>query len=64
MYSTPFRRDFTDGSAHACDGHIDPDSLPPPNEVALEIVENLELALAKFRKVALELAQGAVGTVG
>src|SRR5690606_20332590 len=26
-------------------GHIDPDSLPPPDEVAAEIVENLELAL-------------------
>ena len=38
------------------DGHIDPDSLPPPDEVAAEIVENLELALAKFRKVALALA--------
>ena len=41
------------------DGHIDPDSLPPPDEVAAEIVENLELALAKFRKVAAELARGA-----
>lgn len=39
------------------DGHVDPDSLPPPEEVALEIVENLELALAKFRKVAMELAK-------
>jgi type I restriction enzyme M protein len=39
------------------DGHIDPDSLPPPDEVAAEIVENLELALEKFRKVALELAK-------
>jgi hypothetical protein len=38
------------------DGHIDPDSLPPPDEVAAEIVENLELALAKFRKVAAALA--------
>lgn len=41
------------------DGHVDPDSLPPPEEVAAEIVENLELALEKFRKVAAELA-GAV----
>lgn len=39
------------------DGHIDPDSLPPPDEVAAEIVENLETALEKFRKVALELAK-------
>lgn len=38
------------------DGHIDPDSLPPPDEVAAEIVENLELALEKFRKVAAALA--------
>ena len=39
------------------DGHIDPDSLPPPDEVAAEIVENLELALEKFRSVAAELAR-------
>lgn len=39
------------------DGHIDPDSLPPPEEVALEIVENLELALEKFRTVAAALAK-------
>ncbi len=39
------------------DGHIDPDSLPPPDVVAAEIVENLELALEKFRKVAAELEQ-------
>lgn len=38
------------------DAHIDPDSLPPPDEVAAEIVENLELALEKFRSVALSLA--------
>ena len=38
------------------DGHIDPDSLPPPDEVAAEIVENLEAALERFRKVAAELA--------
>ena len=36
-------------------GYIDPDSLPPPDEIAEEIVENLELALEKFRKVALSL---------
>lgn len=38
------------------DGHIDPDSLPAPDEVAAEIVENLEAALERFRKVAAELA--------
>lgn len=38
------------------DGHIDPDSLPPPDEVAAEIVENLETALDRFRKVVAELA--------
>lgn len=37
------------------DGHVDPDSLPPPDEVALEIVENLELALERFRAVAAAL---------
>ncbi len=37
------------------DGHTDPDSLPPPEEVAAEIVENLELALEKFRTVAAKL---------
>lgn len=39
------------------DGHIDPDSLPPPDEVAAEIVENLEAALERFRRVAAELAE-------
>jgi type I restriction enzyme M protein len=38
------------------DGHVDSDSLPPPYEVAAEIVENLELALARFRSVAASLA--------
>jgi type I restriction enzyme M protein len=33
----------------------DPDSLPPPAEVAAEIVESLELALEKFRSVAAKL---------
>lgn len=42
------------------DDHIDPDSLPPPDEVAAEIVENLELALEKFRKVAAALASDTV----
>lgn len=37
------------------DGHIDPDSLPPPDEVAAEIVENLEAALERFRRVAAQL---------
>jgi len=31
----------------------DPDLLPPPHEIAAEIVENLEAALERFRKVAL-----------
>ena len=30
------------------DGHINHDGLLPPNEVALEIVENLEMALENF----------------
>jgi type I restriction enzyme M protein len=33
----------------------DPDSLPPPDEVAAEIVASLELALEKFRSVAAKL---------
>jgi type I restriction enzyme M protein len=33
----------------------DPDSLPPPDEVAAEIVNSLELALEKFRSVAAKL---------
>jgi type I restriction enzyme M protein len=33
----------------------DPDLLPPPEEIAAEIVENLETALDRFRKVALSL---------
>jgi type I restriction enzyme M protein len=33
----------------------DPDLLPPPDEIAAEIVENLEAALDRFRKVALTL---------
>jgi type I restriction enzyme M protein len=39
------------------DGHIDPNSLPPPEEIAAEIVENLELALEKFRGVVAALAK-------
>lgn len=35
----------------------DPDSLPPPDEVAAEIVASLELALEKFRNVAAKLAR-------
>lgn len=34
----------------------DPDSLPPPDEIAAEIVTSLELALEKFRGVAAQLA--------
>jgi type I restriction enzyme M protein len=33
----------------------DPDLLPPPEEVAAEIVENLETALERFRRVAAAL---------
>src|SRR5215469_9989550 len=33
----------------------DPDLLSPPDEIAAEIVENLEAALDRFRKVALTL---------
>jgi type I restriction enzyme M protein len=36
----------------------DPDLLPPPDEIAAEIVENLEAALDRFRKVALSLQAG------
>lgn len=36
----------------------DPDLLPPPDEVAEEIVESLETALERFRSVAKQLAQG------
>jgi type I restriction enzyme M protein len=33
----------------------DPDLLPPPDEIAAEIVETLEAVLDRFRKVALSL---------
>src|SRR5262249_332218 len=33
----------------------DPDSLPPPDEIAAEIVESLEAALERFRSVAERL---------
>src|SRR6185312_184190 len=36
----------------------DPDSLPPPDEIAAEIAESLEAALARFRAVAARLAGG------
>jgi hypothetical protein len=36
----------------------EPDLLPPPDEIAAEIVENLEAALDRFRKVALSLQAG------
>ena len=38
-------------------GATDPDSLPPPAEIAAEIVDSLELALEKFRIVAAKLGQ-------
>ena len=34
----------------------DPDSLPPPAEIAAEIAESLEAALDRFRAVAAQLA--------
>jgi len=34
----------------------DPDLLPPPDEVAAEIVVDLEAALERFKKVAASLA--------
>jgi type I restriction enzyme M protein len=37
------------------DSATDPDSLPPPDEIAAEIVVGLELALEKFRSVAAKL---------
>jgi type I restriction enzyme M protein len=40
------------------DAFDDPDLLPPPDEVAAEVVESLESALASFRSVAAKL-QGA-----
>ena len=40
---------------HALD---DPDLLPPPDEVAAEIVESLETALDRFRNVAKALGEG------
>lgn len=36
----------------------DPDLLPPPDEVAAEIVESLEAALERFRNVARQLNGG------
>jgi type I restriction enzyme M protein len=33
-----------------------PDSLPPPAEGAAEIVDSMELALARFRSIAARLA--------
>jgi type I restriction-modification system DNA methylase subunit len=35
----------------------DPDLLPPPEEVAAEIVESLETALERFRRVANALGK-------
>jgi type I restriction enzyme M protein len=42
---------------HALD---DPDLLPPPDEVAAEIVVSLELALDRFRSVAKALGEGPI----
>ncbi len=42
---------------HALD---DPDLLPPPDEVAAEIVESLETALDRFRNVAKALGEGPI----
>ncbi|MGA2289738.1 hypothetical protein [Bradyrhizobium sp.] len=36
----------------------DPDLLPPPDEVAAEIVESPETALDRFRNVAKALGEG------
>ena len=36
----------------------DPDLLPPPDEVAAEMVESLQTALERFRSVAKALAEG------
>lgn len=41
------------------EGHVDADSLPPPDEVAAAIVENLEAALLRFRAVADRLSGAA-----
>ena len=38
------------------DAATDPDTLPPPDKIAAEIVNSLEVALAKFRQVAAELS--------
>jgi type I restriction enzyme M protein len=35
----------------------DPDLLPPPDEVAAEVVESLQTALDRFRSVASKLAK-------
>jgi len=45
------------GKDHALD---DPDLLPPPDEVAAEIVESLETALDRFRNVAKALGEGPI----
>ena len=36
----------------------DPDLLPPPDEVAAEVVESLQTALDRFRSVAKALGEG------
>jgi hypothetical protein len=44
-------------SLHRSDALDDPDLLPLPEEVAAEIVENLETALERFRRVAVALGR-------
>jgi type I restriction enzyme M protein len=38
----------------------DPDLLPPPDEVAAEIVQSLEAVLDRFRNVANALGEGPI----
>ena len=42
------------------DAHDDPDLLPPPDEVAAEIIDSLETALERFRAVERALLEAAV----
>ena len=39
------------------DSMIDLENLPEPDELALEIIENIESALESFREVALKLEE-------
>ena len=47
----PLKRSFKPNIAKKDDALDDPDLPPPPEEVAAEIVENLETALERFRRV-------------